>query len=193
MNIGLVLALLISGTPPSSEYGCEQEHWQDAIIERIYTSSIELSNTVTEHSGDYRSLWKEFKILHRCPKMHLPDHSSIDTLANTFSSFFINKISVICSSFSSDSQSRVLNPPDTRKILQNLTCVTTDEVRHLVLRAPCMSSDLDPISNSLVKDCIAILITPIRSIINLSVIAECFPSNFKCAYVPPPPFEKTLP
>ena len=148
--------------------------------------SAHFSKLIAEHSGDYRSLWKEFnKILHRCPKMHLPDHSSIATLANTFSSFFINKISVICSSFSSDSQSRVLNPPDTRKILQNLTCVTTDEVRHLVLRAPCMSSDLDPISTSLVKDCIAILITPITSIINLSVIAEYFPSHFKCAYVSP--------
>ena len=48
VNIGLVLALLIrTEPPPSSEYECEQEHWQDAIIERIYTSSIELSNTVT--------------------------------------------------------------------------------------------------------------------------------------------------
>ena len=94
------------------------------------------------------------KILHRCPKLYLPDHCSILALANTFRSFFIHKISVICSSSPSDSHSRVSNNPDTRKVLQNLTCVTANEVRRLVLRAPCMSSDLDSIPTSLVKDCI---------------------------------------
>ena len=47
------------------------------------------SKIIAQHSGDYGSLWKAFnKILHRCPKKHLPDHSSITTLANTFRSFF---------------------------------------------------------------------------------------------------------
>ena len=98
-------------------------------------------------------------------------------------SFFINRISVIRSSFPSDSHSRVLNPPDTRKILQNLCCVSADEVRHLVLWAPCKSSDLDPIPTSLMKDCIDILITPIASIINLSLTEGSFPSHFKSAHV----------
>ena len=145
--------------------------------------SAHYSKIIAEHSGDYGSLWKAFnKILHRWPKIHLPDHSSIATLANTFSSFFINKISVIRSSFPSDSHSRVLKPPDTRKVLQNLSCVSADEVRHLVLRAPCKSSDLDPIPTSLVKDCIGILITQITSIINLSLTEGSFPSHFKWYY-----------
>ena len=79
------------------------------------------------------------KILYRCPKMHLPDYFSIVALANTFSSFYINKISVIRSSCPSDSHSHVLIPPDTKKVLQNLTCVTADEVCRLVLQAPCKS------------------------------------------------------
>ena len=120
--------------------------------------SVHYSKIIAEHSGDHRSLWKAFdKFLHRCPKLHLPDHSSIVALVNTFSSFFINKISVIPSSFPSDSHSRVLNPPHTRKVLKNLTCVIADAVRHLIQLAPCKSSDLDPISTSLVKDCIYIL------------------------------------
>ena len=57
----------------------------------------------------------------------------------------------------------MLSPPDIRKVLQYLSCVSADEVRHLVLRAPCKSSDLDPIPTSLVKDCIDILITHINS------------------------------
>ena len=148
--------------------------------------SAHYSKIIAEHSGDYGSLWKAFnKILHRCPKMHIPDHSSVATLANTFSSFFIKKISVIRSSFFSDSHSRVLNPPDTRKVLQNLTCVSANEVRHLVIRAPYKSFDLDPIPTSLVKDCIDILITPITSIINLSLTEGSFPSHFKSAHVSP--------
>ena len=148
--------------------------------------SAHYSKIIAEHSGDYRSLWKALnKILHRCPKIRLPDHSSIATLANTFSLFFINENPVICSSFPSDSHSRVLNPPDTRKVLQNLSCVTADEVHHLVLRAPCKSSDVDPILTSLVKDCIDILITPITSIINLSLTEGSFPSHFKSADVSP--------
>ena len=110
---------------------------QTHLCNRQMSKSAHYSKIIAEHSGDYGSLSKAFnKILHRCPKIHLPDHSSIATLANTFSSFFVNKISVIRSSFPSDWHSRMLNPPDIRKVLQHLSCVTTDEVRHLVLRAP---------------------------------------------------------
>ena len=125
------------------------------------------------------------RILHRCPKIHLADHSSIATLANTFSSFFINKISVNRSSFLSDSYSCVLNPPDTRKVLQNLSCVSADEVRHLVLRSPCKTSAVDPIPTSLVKDCFDIITTPMTFIINLSLTEGSFNSHFKSAHVSP--------
>ena len=117
--------------------------------------------------------------------MHLPDYSSIVALANTFSSFFNNKIPAIHSSFPSDSHSRVLNPPDARKVLQNLTCFTANEVGHLDLRAPCKTSDLDPIPTSLVKYCIGILITPITSIINLWLTEGSFPSHFEYAQASP--------
>ena len=125
------------------------------------------------------------KILHRCLKMYLPDDSSSVALAITFSSFFINKLSIIRSSFPSDSHSRVLNPPDTKKVLQDLTCVTADGVHHLVPRAPCKSSDLDPIPPSLMKDCIDIFITLITSIINLSLSEGSFLLPFKSAHDSP--------
>ena len=58
--------------------------------------SAHYSKIIAEHSGDHRSLWQAFnKTLHRCPKMYIQDHSSITALANTFSSFFINKISIL--------------------------------------------------------------------------------------------------
>ena len=69
--------------------------------------------------------------------------------------------------------------------MENLTCVTEDEVRHLIRLAPCKSSDLDPIPTSLVKDCIDILVTLITSIVNLSLSEGSFPSHFKSALVSP--------
>ena len=141
--------------------------------------SAHYSKIIAEYFCDYGTLWKAFnKILHRCPKMHFPDHSSIVALAKSCSSFFINKIPVIWSSFPSDSHSRVLNPPDTWKVLQNLTCVTTDEVCRPVLLASCKSSELDPMPTSL------------TSIINLSLTEGSFPSHLKSAHVSPPPLTK---
>ena len=61
--------------------------------------------------------------------------------SHKFSSFFIHKISIRRSFFSSGSCSSVLNPPDTGKVLQKLTCVIDDEVRQLVLLAPCKLSE----------------------------------------------------
>ena len=101
--------------------------------------SAHYSQIIAGNSGDHWSLGKAFnKILHCCPKMHLPDHSFIGALTNTFGSFSIYKVSIIRSSFSSGNCSGVLNPPDTRKVLHNLNCVTDDEERHLVLMAPYM-------------------------------------------------------
>ena len=124
--------------------------------------------------------------------MYLLHHSSITALANTFSPFFINKISIIRSSFPSGSCSNVLNPANTRKVLHNLSHVTDAEVRRLVLSAPCKSSDLHPLPTGLVKDCIHILVTPIVSIVNLSLSERCFLTYFKSALVSPLLIKPTL-
>ena len=94
-------------------------------------------------------------------------------------------ISVIRSSFQSDSHSCLMNLLDTRKVLQSLTSVTNDDVRCLVLLVPCKSSEVDPILAMLVGDCICILITLITSIMNLSLAEGSFPLHFKSALVSP--------
>ena len=155
--------------------------------------SAHYSKLIAEHSGDHGSLWKAFnKILHGCPIMHLPGHSSIAALANTFSSSFINKIYVIRSSFPSSSHSRVLSPPDTRKVLQNLTSVTADEVRCLVLSGSMqVSSDLKPIPNGLVNNCIDILITPHNIYNQLIAHLTFLPFTHQvCPRLPPSPLKK---
>ena len=66
-----------------------------------------------------------------------------------------------------------------------LSHVTDSEVHCLVLSAPCKSSDLDPLPTGLVKDCIDVLVTPIVSIVNLSLSEGCFSTHFKSALVSP--------
>ena len=150
------------------------------------TKSDHYSRIIVEHSGNHQSLWQACnKILHCWPKMHLPDHFSITALANIFSSFFMNKIPIIRSSFPSGSCLNLLTPPNTREVLHNLTHVTDDEVRRLFLSAPCKSSDLGSLPTNLVKDCIDILVTPILSTVNLSLSEGCFSSHFKSTLVSP--------
>ena len=79
----------------------------------------------------------------------------------------------------------MLTPPNIREVLHNLSCVTDAEVRLLVLSAPCKSSDLDPLPTGLVKDCIDVLVTPIVSVLNLSLSEGCFPTHFKSAIASP--------
>ena len=56
--------------------------------------SVHFPEVIADHSGDHRSLWKAFnKILHRCPAVQVPDHSSVAALADrpTFGSFSLIK------------------------------------------------------------------------------------------------------
>ena len=62
--------------------------------------SAHYSKIIAEHSGDDWSSWRAFnKILHRCPLMYLVYYTSFAALANSFSSFFINKICITGSFF----------------------------------------------------------------------------------------------
>ena len=103
--------------------------------------------------------------------MHLPDHSSVAALADTFGSFFISKVSIIRTAFPLHAHLNTtkLNPPDTGAVLQDFVPVSEAEVRRFVLTSPCKSCDLDPIPTTLVRDCIDVLVTPITSKVNLSL------------------------
>jgi hypothetical protein len=150
--------------------------------------SAHYSDIISKNSGDQRSLWKAFnEILHRCPPVRLPDCSSIQSLAEKFGSYFLDKISIIRCSFDSDHDIANANSGlhSGQNELHILTPSSEDEVRRLVLSAPCKSSELDPFPTALLKSCIDVLVTPITSIVNLSLSEGVFPSPFKIAHVSP--------
>ena len=60
-----------------------------------------------------------------------------------------------------------------------------DEIEKLFWNSSSKSCDPDPISTSVRKNCLDMLITPITDIINISMETSTFPQNFKKAHLRP--------
>lgn len=145
------------------------------------------SKVIKDNSSDPRSLWKALnQILFRKPTKFLPDCTSMLDLAERFSTFFVNKISVIRSSFD---RSQLSQTPEHSVLcehpLDSFSPVSESEVLKLVKSAPSKSCDLDPIPTELLKSCIDLLVIPITSLVNMSLSEGVFPFTFKTAYVSP--------
>ncbi len=144
-------------------------------------------NQIENSTSDSRQLWKTInKFLHRIPKPALPDHSSLTSLCDSFSTFFTDKICTIRANFPS-SIGRPLNmtPPPVKQKMETLRPASKDEIRKILLSSPNKSCDLDPIPTTLLKACIDILLDPITNIVNMSLDTSIFPSDFKMPHVNP--------
>ena len=122
--------------------------------------------------------------MHRISETVLPAHSSEKSLANTFVSFFTNKISKISDTFptsGSFNDAPELVPPNFNRFKP----VTEDEVSKCIKESPTKSCPLDPIPTSLLKDCLDILLPCITKLVNYSLIDGSFPSAFKRAVFTP--------
>ena len=143
------------------------------------------SKEIDKNSGDQRSLWKAFNlILHRRSPIKLPECISLADLAKTFGSFFIDKITLIRSKFPTCpnvQQHTRLNVPE----MSEFCLASEEEIWRLIMTSPNKSCDLDPIPTPLLKSCIDVLITPITTMVNMSLSQGTFPTSFKTAHVSP--------
>ena len=64
-------------------------------------------------------------------------------------------------------------------------CITSSEVKDIILSSPSKSCSLDPLTTSILKDNIDSLIEPITEIINDSLCTGVVPTCFKHAVVTP--------
>ena len=62
---------------------------------------------------------------------------------------------------------------------------TEDEIKKLILSSSLKSCDLDPITTSMLKNCLDIIITPVTDIIKISMETSTFLQNFKEVHVRP--------
>ena len=142
-------------------------------------------NLITVNSDDPKKLWKSLrKVLHRMSETVLPAHSSEKSLADTFASFFTNKISKITDTFPTSGSFNDA-PESVPPAFNTFKPVTEDKVSKCINDSLTKSCPLDPTPTSLLKDCLDILLLCITKLVNQSFIDCSFPSAFKRAVVTP--------
>ena len=128
----------------------------------------------------FKRLWQTVNIiLHRKPSNILPSSPPTSSLADTFASFFTEKITKL------HSTSPHIEPPYVPSKPTSFRLATVDEISVLINQAPNKQCNLDPIPMSLLKQCCHILAPVITNIVNLSLCTGEFPSQFKQAIVTP--------
>ena len=130
-----------------------------------------------ENSDNPRRLWNLINnILHRIPPPALPEFTSVKSLCDHFSRYFVDKIETIHSKFPDKVQNiPQVQKPEIRSKMNVFERASEDEIKKLILSASSKSCDLDPIPTSMLKNCFDILITPITHIINISMETSTFP------------------
>src|SRR6478609_9754728 len=125
-------------------------------------------------------------LLSRTLPESLPTFSSASNLVTSFLNFFTDKITKLSASFPSVPLiSPHCPPPVLPPNLFQFLPATTAEVRKIILTSSSTTCCLDSIPTSLLKSCIDVLITPITTLVNLSLSEGSFPANFKTATVRP--------
>ena len=101
-----------------------------------------------------------------------------------FSSYFMDKISLIRSAFPGHTQ--VLYTWTLHEyILVSFEPATVDEMKKIIMSSTNKSCDLDPLPTVLLKACLDTLLKPITDILNASLCSGLFPDDFKNTHVNP--------
>ena len=138
---------------------------------------------INENSDDPRRLWNSINsILHRIPPPALPEFTSVKSLCDHFSTYFVDKIETIRSKFPDKVHNMPpVHKPEIRSKMNVFERAKEDEIKKLILSSSSKSCDLDTIPPSVLKNCLDILITPITNIINSAMENK----NFKEAHARP--------
>ena len=150
------------------------------LCDRMMTTakSKHLAEVTSENSDNLRRLWNSINnILHRIPASALPEFTSVKSLCDHFSKYFVDKIAIIRSKFPDKIQNTppVQKKTEIRSKMNVFESASEDEIKKLILSPSSKSCDLDPIPTSVLKNCLDILITPMTDIINISMNTSTFP------------------
>ena len=140
-----------------------------------------LADVIAENPDNPRRLWNSINtILHRNPTPALPEFTSVKSLCDHFSRYFVDKIETIRSKFPEKVQNiPQVQKPKIRSRMNVFERAPKDEIKKLILSSSSKSCDLDPIPTSVLKNCLDILITPITAIINISMGISTFRQTFQ--------------
>ncbi len=116
----------------------------------------------------------------------LPDHVSIQQLANDFANFFINKIEKIRNGIDAQDVDPPVLPsePDCQEF-SSFNLLSESDVKKLVTESKTTSCELDPLPTHLLKQHIDIILHVLTKMINMSLQTGVFPEEWKMALVIP--------
>src|SRR6187399_158774 len=162
---------------------------QSRLVSRLIANSKRsyYRNMISLCYNQPKKLWFTMNsLLSRNAPPVLPNALSNSTLATSFLNFFDQKITKLCSAFtSSNNVSPHIDPPLVPPSLSSFSPASNDEVRAAILRSSNASCALDIIPTFLIKSCLDSLLLPITNIINLALSEGLFPDSFKSASVRP--------
>ncbi len=150
-----------------------------------------LSDMVNKSSSQKELFGVINKIMHKNDSKPLPKHECPKELANSFATFFDEKIKKIHTALE---QSNAAAPPvelipsscnKTIKPLTTFTPVTQEEIRKISMHAASKTCALDPIPTWLVKESLDVLLPVITDIVNKSLVSGKVPASMKTALVIP--------
>ncbi len=151
-------------------------------------------NKIEECSGDQQKLFNIVdKLLGRGKDDALPQFNDARTIAQTFSNFFVTKISTIRTSLSAleETINNTKCPPidcllsSSSSKLQSFTPATVSEITEIVTKSSKATCSLDPVPTALLRDLLPVLAPVITDIVNESLSTGTFPSELKAAIVHP--------
>nr|XP_058940209.1 uncharacterized protein LOC131768500 [Pocillopora verrucosa] len=156
----------------------------------IFKSKMDYySNRISEAGNDNKALFRLIdRLLHRKAEKSYPTSTSAEDLANTFVTFFEDKITRIRSIptpseipdyFSS------LDISTTNCELSNFSPISNLELSKIARSVVQKSCCLDPLPATLLQEHLDLLLSSICSIVNLSLVSGFLPSSLKNAVVTP--------
>jgi hypothetical protein len=140
--------------------------------------------------SDQKQLFKVAnQLLHRKTVAPLPEHESLEDLAEKFSQFFIDKIKNIRTGLEPGDSSKIdPHAQDTEFLGQELNCfepATEEEIRKIINNSSSATCLLDPIPTWVIKENADILVPVITKIVNLSLATGEVPKSMKIAIIIP--------
>ena len=144
--------------------------------------------------GDQKKMYKVAnELLYRKKDKSLPNADSEEDLANSFISFFADKIKNITVNFQNNSVPITkTGVPKDINCLTHFKPITPKELRELIMSGNSKCCSLDPIPTSIVKECIDIVLPLLLRIVNVSLSTNLMPCCLKNAIVMPLLKKKSL-
>ena len=166
-----------------------EERYARRTVQIEQTKAAYYTSQIDKTKGDFKTLFKlTNSLIEKNGETILLTYSCDKTFADQFLSFFYNKIDNIRTGLCAMVDELLVEIPDQSFNGVPLNCfsgVALQEIRHIILKAPSKSCELDPLPSWLLKECVDYVSPNVKSIVNASLNHAIVPLSLKTALIRP--------